>query len=160
MWPNPQFLADLVTFTEEILNGKLCFLCSVFIIQFASLNITSSFCLVNFAQKFMLLAIEASYSLLVVTSLNCKIKKSAFPITTWWYNCQFFHIAINGSFINEQKVCKTKKTKQNKKTNGDKNLWNGNSNQNQTALKRLLGLLLKWNIFHVPQIFQIENINQ
>ena len=29
MWPNLQFLADLVTFTGEILNGKLHFLCSV-----------------------------------------------------------------------------------------------------------------------------------
>ena len=29
MWPNQQFLADLVSFTEEILNGKLHFLCSV-----------------------------------------------------------------------------------------------------------------------------------
>ena len=29
MWPNPQFPADLVTFTEEILNVKLHFLCSV-----------------------------------------------------------------------------------------------------------------------------------
>ena len=29
MWPNPQFPADLVTFTEEILNGKLHFLYSV-----------------------------------------------------------------------------------------------------------------------------------
>ena len=28
MCQNPQFLADLVTFTEEILNGKLYFLCS------------------------------------------------------------------------------------------------------------------------------------
>ena len=28
MWPNPQFPADLVTFTEEILNGKLHF-CAV-----------------------------------------------------------------------------------------------------------------------------------
>ena len=28
MWPNPQFPADLVTFTEEILKGKLIFLCS------------------------------------------------------------------------------------------------------------------------------------
>ena len=28
MWPNPQETADLVTFTEEILNGKLCFLYS------------------------------------------------------------------------------------------------------------------------------------
>ena len=26
MWPNPQFPADLVTFTEEILNGKVHFL--------------------------------------------------------------------------------------------------------------------------------------
>ena len=30
MWLNPQFPADLVTFTEEILSGKLYFLCSVF----------------------------------------------------------------------------------------------------------------------------------
>ena len=29
MWPNPQFPADLVTFTAEILNGKLHFLCSI-----------------------------------------------------------------------------------------------------------------------------------
>ena len=27
MWPNHQETADLVTFTEEILNGKLHFLC-------------------------------------------------------------------------------------------------------------------------------------
>ena len=27
MWPNPQFSADLAIFTEEILNGKLHFLC-------------------------------------------------------------------------------------------------------------------------------------
>ena len=28
MWPNPQETADLVTLTEDILNGKLHFLCS------------------------------------------------------------------------------------------------------------------------------------
>ena len=28
MRPNPQFPTDLVTFTEEIFNGKLQFLCS------------------------------------------------------------------------------------------------------------------------------------
>ena len=28
MWPNPQETADLVTFTEKILNGKPYFLCS------------------------------------------------------------------------------------------------------------------------------------
>ena len=27
MWPNPQETADLVTYTEEILNGKFHFLC-------------------------------------------------------------------------------------------------------------------------------------
>ena len=30
MWPNPQETADLVTFTEEILNEKLDFLCRVY----------------------------------------------------------------------------------------------------------------------------------
>ena len=29
MWPNSQEIADLVTFTEEILNGKLHFRCSM-----------------------------------------------------------------------------------------------------------------------------------
>ena len=29
MWLNPQDPADLVTFTEKILNGELHFLCSV-----------------------------------------------------------------------------------------------------------------------------------
>ena len=29
MWPNPQETVDLVTYTEEILNGKLHCLCSV-----------------------------------------------------------------------------------------------------------------------------------
>ena len=28
MWPNPQETVDLVTFTEEILNGQVHFLCS------------------------------------------------------------------------------------------------------------------------------------
>ena len=31
MWPNPQFPADVATFTEKILNGELHFLCSVII---------------------------------------------------------------------------------------------------------------------------------
>ena len=28
MWPNPQLPVDLYTFTEEVFNGKLHFLCS------------------------------------------------------------------------------------------------------------------------------------
>ena len=30
MWPNPQETADLVTFTEEIFNGKLHFFAAVY----------------------------------------------------------------------------------------------------------------------------------
>ena len=30
MWPNPKETAELITFTEEILNGKIDFLCIVF----------------------------------------------------------------------------------------------------------------------------------
>ena len=33
MWPNPQETADLVTFTEEILNRKLHFLCIMYTVQ-------------------------------------------------------------------------------------------------------------------------------
>ena len=29
MWLNPQFPTDLLTFTEEIFNGKLHFVCNV-----------------------------------------------------------------------------------------------------------------------------------
>ena len=35
MWPNPQFAADVVTFTEEILNGKLHFLSRVFLMIYS-----------------------------------------------------------------------------------------------------------------------------
>ena len=34
MWPNPQFSVDLVTFTEEILNEKLHFLCSGHVLHY------------------------------------------------------------------------------------------------------------------------------
>ena len=33
MWPNPQETADLVTFTEEILNGQLYFFSAVLYID-------------------------------------------------------------------------------------------------------------------------------
>ena len=38
MLPNPQDTADLVTFTEEILNGKLHFLCSLMPVTFQNNN--------------------------------------------------------------------------------------------------------------------------
>ena len=44
MRSNPQVTADLVTFTEEILNGKLHFLCSVYIFVFENVKISFSDC--------------------------------------------------------------------------------------------------------------------
>ena len=42
MWPNQQETADLVKFTEEILNGKLHFLCCVFTVILIEVNVTRS----------------------------------------------------------------------------------------------------------------------
>ena len=43
MWPNPQIIVDLVTFTEEVLNGKPNSLCSdcpgVFIVEVEEENV-------------------------------------------------------------------------------------------------------------------------
>ena len=43
MWPNPQFPADLVTFTEETLNGKLHFLCNVCFPDYGDIFLIYSF---------------------------------------------------------------------------------------------------------------------
>ena len=44
MWPNTQFPADLVKFTEEIFNGKIIFLCSVVNLKAViGLNLTGRF---------------------------------------------------------------------------------------------------------------------
>ena len=43
MWPNPRFTADLVTFTKEILNGKLHFLCCVLQIIITIITIAKLF---------------------------------------------------------------------------------------------------------------------
>ena len=42
MWPNPQETADLVTFTEQILNGKLHFLCSENLFMFNEAKIKNT----------------------------------------------------------------------------------------------------------------------
>ena len=39
MRPNPRFPADLATFTEEIINGKLHFMCSEKIMLVMLLNL-------------------------------------------------------------------------------------------------------------------------
>ena len=49
MWPNPQETADLVIFTEEILNGKLHFLCSA---EKLEIWLTKSFYLTWYTKTF------------------------------------------------------------------------------------------------------------
>ena len=51
MWPNAQFPADLVTFTEEILNGKFHFLSSVSSKRVKEPEIPSKLTLKNPASK-------------------------------------------------------------------------------------------------------------
>ena len=61
MWPNPQFPADLVTFTEEILNGKLHFLYSVY-------------CTRNIVQYIQKTILEIRYSEIAVSKIFKKIQ--------------------------------------------------------------------------------------
>ena len=56
MWPNPQEVAVLVTFTKEILNGKHHFLCSV----------TMIFCLASVQDFLLLTLLTANYPNFVV----------------------------------------------------------------------------------------------
>ena len=53
MWPNPQETADLITFTEEIFNGKLHFLCTVLNVEDPlDLQITLAFFNFNFLHNY------------------------------------------------------------------------------------------------------------
>ena len=51
MWPNPQETANLVTFTEEILNRKLHFLCIVLCLGGSLLKLRRVFPAVHFVNK-------------------------------------------------------------------------------------------------------------
>ena len=49
MWTNPQETADLVTFTEEILNEKLHFLGSVTLVFFTQSQMDKAHFITNFS---------------------------------------------------------------------------------------------------------------
>ena len=77
MWPNPQFPADLVAFTEEIFNVKLDFLCSVkrvkYCIQQLAINIFipwyMSRLLITF---FCLLLFFGGFFRVLIVNMSCK----------------------------------------------------------------------------------------
>ena len=82
MWPNPWETADLVTFTEEILNGKLHFLCSGFATCRTCLG-CSLFALAH-GQKIDGASDKKNYG----TLLNSWITKWCYGIIIWDYTLQ------------------------------------------------------------------------
>ena len=75
MWPNPQETTDLVTFTEEILSGKLHFLCSVrrsYKVQEDNVTILDAFQLLMFIiYRLLLQIILISVSLIQSSMMLC-----------------------------------------------------------------------------------------
>ena len=72
MWPNPQEVADLVTFTKEILNEKRHFLC----------NVTMIFCLASVQDFLLLTFLTANYpNFVAVLQFICLEELLAFR--TW-----------------------------------------------------------------------------
>ena len=71
MSPNPQFAADLVTLTEEILNGKLHFLCSESCCNFIEITLSYECSPVNFLFIFKIFFYNTTFKgLLLIFDLN------------------------------------------------------------------------------------------
>ena len=110
MWPNPQETADLVTFTEEILNGKLHFSCSEESNAFAILLFVSRIKLIlELCQNFYLIwssfyayriTLPLTFSSFHVTCLNKLVSSS--PI----FRVYKFTYAPNQAC--KKRACKTK----------------------------------------------------
>ena len=73
MWPNSQGTADLVTFTQEILNGKLHFLCSVMLFL-------ENFICNNFRRLFISNYYFSDYSIYYDTKQNAILNPSLISI--------------------------------------------------------------------------------
>ena len=86
MWPNPQFPTDLVTFTEEIVNGKLHFLCSVNI--FTNRNKAQQLSqLENMENRVMLLKFKNSDNL-IKPLCNVFLQITRNKVFHWIYICE------------------------------------------------------------------------
>ena len=78
MWANPQFPADLVTFTEEILKGKFHFLCST-IYSRREVTLTS----ISFYAKTVTftIALKKVLTLLSTASSELRLEEASFGIS-------------------------------------------------------------------------------
>ena len=87
MWPNPQETASLVTFTEEILNGKLHFSCSVLLKLSSGSNIRPRWawvdlCWIGELSKFVHWPLTQWDSCNALLSKYCQFLKGCLR-TTW-----------------------------------------------------------------------------
>ena len=106
MWPNPQETADLVTFTEEIRNRKLLFLCSV--------------CLLTHNLEPTKRLNKKCYQTVTVTifklSINERMRKSWFRSRKYWHFWQSHDSEIKTNKFclakNVRKIFKTCKFRQ------------------------------------------------
>ena len=74
MWPNPQETADLVIFTEEILNGKLHFLCNDLCNSATQPIISPKFYRTNSSEMFKVKTAEKSFDKLIYVTLHLQKK--------------------------------------------------------------------------------------
>ena len=84
MWPNPQFSADLVTFTEEILNGKFDFLYSESIYKITMDLFYLTICKVPrsaFLSAFHTIFYKAWFILALILCLNMSVCIMSVPKT-------------------------------------------------------------------------------
>ena len=80
MWPNPQETANLVTFTEEILNEKFHFLCSV----------------ITYKQLFLLWFSPLKYMQYLVVILTKIIKE--WKTLPWWFT-RFYDFLLCRAYL-------------------------------------------------------------
>ena len=72
MWPNLHKTEDLVTFTEEVLNGNFIFLCSVWFIDVSKNNIIFEFYQIRKKMFLMNLGVCTKF-LLIAVNYECTI---------------------------------------------------------------------------------------
>ena len=100
MWPNPQFPADLVTFTGAILNGKLHFLCSdrniVFLRQTKYLHFSNCNCMVIFLFDPLLTILK---TLICHTKIYISVWIKIFPMHYKIFNIWYWIFFLWYSFL-------------------------------------------------------------
>ena len=89
MWPNPQFAADLVAFTEEIFDGKLYILRSVkhvkYCIQLLAINVFISWYISSLLIAFFCLFLFCFFStcLLLICPVNATMVCTRISFAFW-----------------------------------------------------------------------------